>query len=113
MLPSVIVSTIDKKIKTRFNLFQGKRSAEEDQKIYDELYELCFDEFIRTIEEKLEDSKKVIVLDQIDSIMRSSLAEQKKHEMIVEILLNQVSQNPRFRFELETRLLYFMETLPL
>ena len=37
---------LDAKIKTKFKLFSGVRSQEEDQKMYDKVMDLCFDEMV-------------------------------------------------------------------
>lgn len=44
---------IDALIKTKFQLFTGVRSREVDQKIYDTLYEVCFDAMMSFLEENL------------------------------------------------------------
>ena len=46
-------SGLDNKVKSKFKLFSGVRSQEEDQKIYDKVMDLCFDEMMLFISENL------------------------------------------------------------
>lgn len=46
-------TNIDVKIIKKFSLFEGKRSLEEDQKIFNKIYSLCFDEMVRFLLENL------------------------------------------------------------
>ena len=45
---------IDSLIKGKFQLFTGLRAQEEDQKIYDTLYDACFDGMLAFLEENLD-----------------------------------------------------------
>lgn len=56
------VSPLDEKIKSKFKLFQGLRSQEEDQKIYDKVMDLTFSEMMTYLGENLpeEDRNKFL-----------------------------------------------------
>lgn len=90
----------DEKIKNKFKLFQGLRSQEEDQKIYDKVYELCFEEIVRFLFEKLSTAEK-------DKL----IVELEKKGKETEILLKYLSQIENYRFKLDKRLDYFLNNL--
>lgn len=73
---------LEEKIKEKFKLFQGFRSQEEDQKMYDKLAELCFDELIVYLSEKLklEDQESLI------SKMESVQSDDEKRDLLNEYL---------------------------
>ena len=51
------MNDLDTKIKSKFKLFSGVRSQEEDQKIYDRLVDLAFDEITQYLFENLEENE--------------------------------------------------------
>ncbi len=91
---------IDEKIKNKFKLFSGLRSEEEDQKIYDKVYELCFDEMVQFLFENLSTAEKDELIGKL---------EKKGKE--TEILLKYLSQIENYRFKLDKRLDYFLNNL--
>ena len=49
---------INTKVKEKFQLFQGVRSQEEDQMIYDKLMVMCFDEMLKFVAVNLKDKER-------------------------------------------------------
>lgn len=49
---------LDEKIKSKFKLFQGLRPQEEDQKIYDKVMDLTFDEMMAYLGENLSEEER-------------------------------------------------------
>lgn len=99
--------SLDELIKTRSKLFQGVRSVEEDNKLYERVYELCLDEIINFIEENLDEKKVSDLSSQIESMNGKEGADQK----IAEIILKAVEEVPDYRFRLYHRLEYFLDKL--
>ena len=91
---------IDEKIKHKFKLFQGLRSQEDDQKIYDKIYDLCFDEMVGFLFENLSPAKRDEFSKDIENTGKKT-----------EILLKYLSQIENYRFKLDKRLDYFLNNL--
>jgi hypothetical protein len=93
---------LDEKIKSKFKLFTGVRSYEEDQKIYDKVWELCFDELTGFIEDNLNESEQKKMLEEIKG---------REEDKAQEVLLTYLSQIDNYRFKLDKRLDYFLTNL--
>lgn len=98
----VIVMTafnLDEHIKNRFQLFEGKRSREEDEKIYDKVYSLCLNEMILFVGQNV--SK-----DELDNLTKKLDTEDPKN-----VFLAVLENVPLAKLRLETRLKYFVDQL--
>ena len=93
---------IDEIIKNTFQLFQGKRSKEEDEKIYQKVYELTFEEMLTFLQENLNPEKQKKF---------SQALSQIEGELAMETLLKYLSGIPLYRFRLEKRLKAFIDNL--
>ena len=96
---------LDAKIKTRFKLFSGVRSTEEDQKIYDKVYDLCFDEMTTFLGENLKDSDKAQLPEELEKLTND--------EDKTKVLTNYLSKIDNYRYKLDQRLDSFLDNLPL
>lgn len=94
---------LDSKIKTRFKLFSGVRPADEDQKIYDKVYNLCFDEMVLFLSEQLQDSEQ----DQLSEELNKQTTDDAK----TKVLVNHLSKIDNYRFKLDHRLDSFLSNL--
>jgi hypothetical protein len=90
---------IDQHIKTRFALFEGKRAEEEDQKIYDKVYNLCLNEMILFIGQNVSKEE------------RSALLQKLNSEDPKEAFLSSLENVPLAKQRLEARLKYFVDQL--
>jgi hypothetical protein len=103
---------LDNKITKTFKLFSGLRSTEEDQKIFDRVYELCFEEIVKFLYENLsKDEQTKLILE----IKRNSEKERLSKKQIADInyktLLNYLVKIENYRFKLDKRLDYFINNL--
>ena len=94
---------LDSKIKARFKLFSGVRPTEEDQKIYDKVSDLCFDEMALFLGENLQASEQ----DQLTA----ELDKQANDENKTKVLVNYLSKIENYRFKLDHRLDSFLNNL--
>lgn len=98
---------IDMLIKSRYRLFQGIRSLEEDGKMYEKIYALCLPEITGFIEENLDEDRVMALVFQIESMEKKDQTDQK----VVEVLLEAIEEIPDYRFRLYHRLEYFLDDL--
>lgn len=92
---------IDEHIKARFQLFQGKRQIEEDQKIYDKVYALVLNEMILFVGQNVSKEDMDKLSNRLDS------------EDPKTVFLDTMSTIPRVKPRLEARLKYFVDQLVL
>lgn len=90
---------LDKHIKTRFQLFQGKRSEDTDRKIYDKVYAHCLSEMLVFVAENTTKEE----LDKISKRLDSEAPETVLPEALEKI--------PLAKTRLNARLLYFVNQL--
>lgn len=94
---------LDEKIKKNFRLFTGVRPQEEDKRIYEKVYDLCFDEMIKFLYENL--SKE----DQNE--LTKNLESQKDLDKKAEVLSKALLKIEDSGFRLEKRIDYFLNSL--
>jgi len=58
-------NVLDAKVREKFNLFTGLRPADEDQKMYDKIMGMCFDEMIRFLSENLNEEQENSLVDEL------------------------------------------------
>lgn len=90
---------LDEHIKSRFQLFEGKRSKEEDEKIYDKVYSLCLNEMILFVGQNI--SK-----DEMDTFTKKLDTEDPKSAFLAAL-----ENVPLVKLRLEARLKYFVDQL--
>lgn len=95
----------DTKIKNKFKLFSGARSQEEDQKIFDKVYDLCFDDTVKFLCENLNETDRT----QLPEELKKQTSEEDKNK----ILLNYMSKIDLFQLKLNQRLDSFLDNLSL
>ena len=96
-------SRLDEAIKSKFRLFSGVRSQEEDQKIYDKVNDLCFDEMTSFLSENLNAEDQTKLLTELDS--------QNTDDDKTKVLQSYLSKIENYRFKLDKRLDYFLNNL--
>ncbi len=101
----------DKRIKKTFRLFQGLRSEKEDKKIYDKVYDLCFQETIAFLEESLDPSRQAFLIAELEKIDKKSLKKEEKAQQALEIVFKYLTAIPHYRFHFNKRLDYFLNQL--
>ena len=107
---------LDTKIKKKFRLFEGLRSEEEDQKIFERVYELLFDEVVMFLEEKLEEKDKISLIKELEASALPSGDKQAQQDSgnfknAEAILIKYLSKIENYRFKLDKRLDYFLNNL--
>lgn len=90
------VSDLDKKIKDKFQLFSGVRSQDEDQKIYEEIYNLCFEEILAFLGENRDDAGR--------EAFKQDLAQQKSDEDRNKTLVAALSKIEDYQSKLNQRM---------
>lgn len=58
---------LDSQIREKFSLFKGIRSKEEDERIYQRIYDACFEEIIKFLYQNLDDQGKNQILEDLNS----------------------------------------------
>jgi len=101
----------DKKIKKTFRLFQGLRPEKEDKKIYDKVYDLCFQETIAFIEENLDPSRQAFLTAELEKIDEKKLKKEERAQQALEAVFKYLTAVPHYRFRLNKRLDYFLNQL--
>jgi len=93
-----IMNDLDSKIKSKFKLFSGARSQEEDQKVYDKVMDLCFDEMMSFAGENLSEADQTEMLNK----MKESLSDEDKTKVFTEYLSKIEDSNFRLDERIET-----------
>jgi len=94
---------LDKKIKGKFKLFSGIRPQEEDQKIYDKVLDLCFDEMVAFLGDNLSEKEREDFL--------GELGKKASDEDKAKVLQASLSKIENYRFKLDHRLDAFLNNL--
>jgi hypothetical protein len=104
---------LDKKIKKKFRLFEGIRSEDEDKKIYDKIYELCFDEMVLFLTENLESDELKKFEKELKHLRggRTDSSDGGQENEVIALLLNNLRKIDNYRFRLDKRLDYFLNNL--
>jgi biopolymer transport protein ExbD len=78
------VNALDEMIKSKFKLFQGLRTEEEDKKIYDKIIKLCGEETLNFLVDNLKQEE----IDQLSNELSSLNNEDEKIDIIQKYLSN-------------------------
>lgn len=97
------VFDLDQMIKSRFRIFEGVRSQEEDEKLYDKILNLCLEEILVFLAEhaSVEDREKIL----------AKIKEQKDIKSRAKVLLGYLLQIKSVGILLSVRLGYFLDNL--
>src|SRR3989344_9408335 len=97
---------LDNKIKKKFRLFEGIRSEEEDKKIYDKIYDLCFDEMVLFLTENLESDELKKFEKELKHLRggRTDSSDGGRENEVIALLLNYLNKIDNYRFRLDKRL---------
>lgn len=104
-------TSIEQKIKDRFQLFVGKRPHKEDQEIWEKVFDLCFAELIAFLEDNLNESQKKSFTGKLDALAAKGLSQDKHQDAAINLILKYLTQIPNHRFKLDKRLNYFLNNL--
>lgn len=97
------VSELETKIKEKFKLFQGLRSDDEDQKLLDQILDMCFEELISFMAKNLSEAEQKNFLNELEQkstddekvqFIQESLTKvdnyQKKYSGLIENFLDEL-----------------------
>lgn len=101
--------TLSQLIGQKFALFTGQRPAEQDQALYDLVFEHCFNETIRFLAENLSSSRKIALTQQLESFGPASTNDEAKAAF--DTLLTHLDTVPSGRFRLDVRIKHCLDTL--
>ncbi len=96
-------SDLDNKIKSKFKLFQGVRPEEEDQKIYDKVMDLCFDEITLFVSESLKENER--------EELKKEMEAKENEEDKANSMLSYITKIEDYKVRLGGRIDYFLDNL--
>lgn len=100
---------IGKRISQQFALFQDHRKPEEEERIFNVVYERCISETIQFLEENLSPDNKAALLHELTLLSQSGKETDSRSIInIIETHLNTISQAS---FRLEARLNHLIDTI--
>ena len=103
---------LDNKIKKTFQLFSGVRNPEEDQKIFDRVYELCFEEMVKFIYENISTKKQAKLETELDQISeKAGLTKNEAADVNYKTIFSYLVEIENYRFKLDKRLDYYINNL--
>lgn len=97
------MNTLDSKVREKFKLFTGLRPQEEDQKMYDKIMELCFDEMSRFLSDKLSEEQKNAMFD--------DLAKSQSDEDKEKVIANYFAKVEKAKSKFNARIDLFLNNL--
>lgn len=103
------INMFDEKIKNTFDLFNGKRTHEEDQIIFDKVSALVFDETLALLEDKLETE----AVDTLDEELRRLVVkpEEKRLELAMKLIIEKVKDIPDIEFIIKTHINSYIDQI--
>ncbi len=104
-------TSIDRRIKNRFQIYAGVRSREEDDALYYRIYAEVYKEILRFIEEQLDKKTLETIrkeIEKIDIIKGEPLLTFKK---TYSIILRNLPEEKEFRYRLDRRVDHFINNL--
>lgn len=103
------INMFDEKIKITFDLFNGKRTHEEDQKIFDKVSALVFDETLAVLEDNMADE----ALEALDEELRRLVVkpEEKRLELAMKLIVKKVKDIPDIEFIIKTHINSYIDQI--